>query len=74
MSDVAEGLAAARLVGEKVVVIEISTGGTLVAATEQDPDLMANVVGVVFVSPNFGINNRAAAMPTLPAVHDLLPL
>ena len=36
MRDIAEGLAAARLAGKKVLVMSTSTGGTLVAAAMQD--------------------------------------
>lgn len=73
MGDVAEGLAAARALGDKVIVISTSTGGTLVAAAAQNPTLMNDVVGTIFVSPNFGINNPAAGMLTLPAARYWLP-
>ena len=60
IDDLAQGLAAARIAGEKVLVLSTSTGGTLVAAAAQDVDMMQNVAGVVFVSPNFGLNNPLA--------------
>ena len=74
MNDVAEALSAARAVSEKVLVISTSTGGTLVAAAAQDAGLMEDVAGAIFVSPNFGINNPAAPMLTLPAARYWLPL
>ncbi len=74
MTDVAEALAAARLIGEQVIVLSTSTGGTLVAAAAQDKVLMDKVAGLVFVAPNFGINNSAAPMLTFPAARYWLPM
>ncbi len=74
MRDLAEGLAAARATGEKVLVISTSTGGTLVAAAAQDAGLMESVAGSVFVAPNFGLNNPAAGLLTFPAARYWLPL
>ena len=74
MQDIAEGLAAARAVGEKVIVISTSTGGTLAAAAALDSDLNENVVAMVFVSPNFGVNTAVAWMPTLPWARHWLPV
>jgi len=73
MQDVAEGLAAARAVGQQVVVISTSTGGTLIAAAALDPDLSDKVVATIFVSPNFGVNNPAAFLITWPAARYWLP-
>ncbi|WP_170572502.1 alpha/beta hydrolase [Ruegeria atlantica] len=74
MYDMAEGLAAARAVGDKVVVISTSTGGTLAAAAALDDELSRNVAGMVFVSPNFGVNTPGARMPSLPWARSWLPL
>lgn len=74
MQDMAEGLAAARAVGEHVIVISTSTGGTLAAAAALDPELSANVVGMVFVSPNFGVQAAGAWIPSLPWARSWLPL
>ncbi|NOD62881.1 MULTISPECIES: carboxylesterase [unclassified Ruegeria] len=74
MQDTAEGLAAARAVGDKVIVISTSTGGTLAAAAALDADLSKDVAAMVFVSPNFGVNTAAAWVPTLPWARDWLPI
>lgn len=73
MQDVAEGLAAARAVGEKVVVISTSTGGTLMAAAALDAEMSDKVVAMVFVSPNFGVNDPSAFLLTWPAARYWLP-
>ncbi|WP_298847412.1 alpha/beta fold hydrolase [uncultured Ruegeria sp.] len=74
MDDAAEGLAAARAVGDKVIVISTSTGGTLAAAAALDADLSKDVVGMIFVSPNFGVNTVAAWVPSLPWARNWLPI
>lgn len=74
MNDAVEALAVARRVGERVIVMSTSTGGTLAALALHKPELQKDVVGVVFVSPNFGINNGVAPMLTLPAARYWLPL
>ncbi len=74
MHDTAEALAAARAVGKRVIVISTSTGCTLMAAAAFREDLMDSVDGIIFVSPNFKINNPAAALLTMPAVRWWGPL
>jgi pimeloyl-ACP methyl ester carboxylesterase len=73
MADAVEALAVARRVGDKVLILSTSTGGTLTALALHEPQLQTDVVGVVFVSPNFGVNNGAAPMLTLPAARYWLP-
>jgi alpha-beta hydrolase superfamily lysophospholipase len=74
MNDVAEALEAGRRVGDKLLVISTSTGGTLMAAAAQNPQMMQGVVGSIFVSPNFGLNNPAAPLLTWPAARYWLPV
>ena len=74
MADAVEALAVARRVGKKVMIMSTSTGGTLAALALHHPELQKDVVGVVFVSPNFGVNNSAAPMLTLPAARYWMPL
>lgn len=74
MFDTAEGLAAARAVGDKVIVLSTSTGGTLAAAAAMDPELSKDVVGMIFVSPNFGINDPFAFLLTLPGARYFVPV
>jgi len=73
INDVAEALAVARQVGEKIIVMSTSTGGTLSAAAAHDPIMAEGVIGMIFVSPNFGINNPAAFLLTWPGARTWLP-
>ncbi len=74
MQDVAEGLAAARHMGERVVVLSTSTGGTLAAAAALDPDLSEGVAAMVFISPNFRLGDPNAALLSFPAARHWVPL
>lgn len=74
MQDTAEALAAARAVGEKVVVISTSTGGTLTAAAAVDPELSRDVAAMIFVSPNFGINGMGSMLLDWPGARWWAPV
>lgn len=74
MNDVAEALIVARRIGENVVVMGTSTGGTVMAALADHPDTMADVSGMIFVSPNFGIKSPAAKLLTWPAARYWVPV
>ncbi|MGV6847040.1 MAG: alpha/beta hydrolase [Marinibacterium sp.] len=68
MVDAAEALAAGRAVGDRVIVISTSTGGTLAAAAALDSELSRDVAAMIFVSPNFGVNSALAGVLTLPGI------
>ncbi len=74
VADMAEGLAAARAVGERVVVIATSTGGTLATAAALHPGMQEGIAALVLLSPNYGINDPNAWLLTLPGARVLLPL
>ena len=74
MQDMAEGIAAARAVGDRVVIMATSTGGTLTLASALDPELSKDVAAVVLVSPNLGVNNKMSFMMTWPWARHLLAL
>mgnify|MGYP000020169870 CR=1 FL=1 len=73
MMDLAEGLAAARQVGDQVVVIASSTGATLATAAAMDPDLSKDIAAMIFVSPNYGLKTEIAPLLTWPAARYWLP-
>lgn len=57
--DMAEAMAVGRRLGERVMVIGTSTGGTLAALAATDPALNAGLAGTVLISPNFGVHAPA---------------
>lgn len=74
IEDLAEALEVGRRIGDEVVVISTSTGGTLAALAATDPALSQKVKGMVFVSPNFGLNSPAAFILSLPLARHWGPL
>jgi alpha-beta hydrolase superfamily lysophospholipase len=73
INDTAEALAIGKRLGDKVIVISTSTGGTLAAIAATDPRLAPEMSGIVFVSPNFGINDPLAFLLTWPLVRVWAP-
>ncbi len=74
INDMAEALVVARRIGDEVVVISTSTGGTVAAALADHPEVMAKVKGMIFVSPNFGIKAPAAKLLTWPGARYWVPI
>lgn len=62
----AETMAIARRLGDRVIVMTTSTGGTLAAVGLDFPDIMRGVEGIIFVSPNFGVYNKLSFLGRLP--------
>lgn len=74
LNDMAEAIAIGEAIGEEVIVVSTSTGGTISAIAAVDPDQMKNVAGIAFVSPNFAINSPVAGILTAPFGEVVLPL
>ena len=69
LRDAREALALGARIGERVIALGVSTGGTLAALAADAPGL----AGIGFVSPNFGIRPRAARLLGLPYARRWLP-
>ena len=66
VNDYAEALAIARTIGEKVVVVGVSTGASLASFAASRPDLFGDVAGLVMISPNYGVQAAGAEILTMP--------
>lgn len=64
--DLDEALAIGRRIGDRVVLIGTSTGGTLAALAAVDPARAEGVAGVVLISPNFRLAPAASVILDLP--------
>ncbi|MEP3393641.1 MAG: alpha/beta hydrolase [Litoreibacter sp.] len=62
LEDTAEALAIGRRIGDEVLVISTSTGGTAIAIAASNPKLMKQVKGIVMVSPNFRVRSPFATL------------
>lgn len=72
--DLTQGLALARGMGRRVVVMGMSTGATLTALAARDPRLGPLMDGVVLLSPNFALRARGGWMLNLPGLRAVLRL
>lgn len=74
LADAVEALAIGRALGDSVLVIGTSTGGTLaVWLATQPASAQAGLARLVLISPNFGPKDKAAGVLTLPWANVLLP-
>lgn len=71
--DLEEAIAIGRRLGEEVILMGTSTGGTLITLALSDPSLREDVAGVVFLSPNFGIKAEGAGFLTYPFARSFVP-
>ena len=62
VNDFAEALAVGHAIGEKVVVIAVSTGGSIAAWAATRPEFRDRMAGLVLVSPNFGVRASGAGL------------
>lgn len=74
LDDLAEAIAIGERLGERVVLVATSTGGTLAAIAALHPDLAGRIDGIVFVSPNFRLKAGGSAVLTLPFARTIVPL
>lgn len=73
IDDTAEALAVARAVGDRVLILSTSTGGTLSVIAATEPDMARDVLGLAMVSPNFALVNPAAALLEFPLARHWVP-
>jgi len=66
IDDTAEAIEIGKRIGEKVIVIGVSTGAPLATIAALHPDLKDKIAGFILVSPNFKIQNAASPLLTLP--------
>lgn len=73
LDDAVEALEVASQLGDSVIVMGTSTGGTLAAWLATHPTYGARVHRLVLISPNFGVADGAAEWLTMPWAETVLP-
>ncbi len=66
MQDLAEAFEIGTTIGDKVIILSCSTGGTLVAAGIAKGVFSEKLFSTVFFSPNFGVQDQLATLLTWP--------
>lgn len=73
INDTAEAIAIGRAIGERVVLIGTSTGGTLTALAAAD-QAFGDLAALIMVSPNFRVKAAGSELLTMPFARRLVPL
>jgi alpha-beta hydrolase superfamily lysophospholipase len=66
VNDYAEALAIGRKLGDRVVVIATSNGGSLVSWAATQPGRSDGVAALALISPNYGLQGGGSAVLTMP--------
>ncbi len=74
LDDMAEALEVGQLLGERVLVIGMSTGATMAAWAALRADMRDSMDALVFISPNFEVRGGATRYMTMPWARQLLRL
>ena len=74
MQDLDEAFQIGTMIGDKVILISCSTGGTLVAAGIVRGIFSEQLFSTVFFAPNFGVQDRMAPLLTWPLARYWAPL
>jgi pimeloyl-ACP methyl ester carboxylesterase len=72
--DLDEAMAVGRRLGERVVLVGTSTGGSLAVVAAARPEVARDVAGLVLVAPNFGLRRRGGWLLRQPLAEWYLPL
>jgi len=70
VDDAALAMALGRAIGDRVVLIGTSTGGTLATYAATEPDLAEGLAGIVLISPNFRLANPGQRGPVRGALQE----
>lgn len=74
MDDTVEAIEIGTRLGEKVVVVAVSTGAPLAAVVALKPELKNKVAGYILISPNFKLQTGTEPLLTLPYARNWVPL
>ena len=74
LDDMAEALEVGKLLGERVLVLGMSTGATMAAWAAMRDDMRHDMDAIVFISPNFEIRRNGTRFLTIPWARQLLRL
>lgn len=74
LNDVAQALAIGSRIGDKVVVITASTGGTLATWAAANPALSRNLAALVLISPNYAVQGASTGLLNMPWSETVLPM
>lgn len=71
--DIREAMAIGQRLGERVVLIGTSTGGSMAVLAALDPTYRDSLAGIVLISPNFALNSGQAWVLDMPFASSWVP-
>jgi len=74
LADIDEAFRVGTTIGDQVIIISCSTGGTLAAYGVMSQMFSQKLAGVVFFAPNFGVQEASASLLTWPFAAEWAPL
>ena len=74
MVDAAEALEIGSRIGDKVILMGTSFGGSMSVIAASDPEMTQKIDGLILTVPNFGLQNPLAPILTLPGVRSWGPI
>ena len=74
LEDLIEAFKIGTIIGEKIIFITCSTGGTLAANGILKKLILDQLSGIVFISPNFGVQEKTADLLTWPLAEYWAPI
>jgi alpha-beta hydrolase superfamily lysophospholipase len=72
--DLAEAMAIARRLGQRIIVIGTSTGGSIATLAALDPGYAEDIAALITISPNYEIYSDQAWLLDLPFARDWVPM
>ena len=73
VNDLAEAIAIGERIGDRIVLIAVSTGGTLATWGIDNERLMAKIEGMVLISPNYELQGASLGLLNMPWGKYVLP-
>lgn len=73
-NDAIEAIEIGKRIGNQVIVIGVSTGGTLAVWLAQQPEAQGTLHALILISPNFSPHRADAQLLTLPWANRFVPL
>ena len=73
-NDFAEAMAIGERIGEKIIIIATSNGGTISTWGLSKPELVEKVVGIAYMSPNFELQGLSTSLANIPWAETILPI
>jgi len=74
VDDLAQAMEIGRRIGERVVLVGTSTGGTLATLAAARPGLASDLAAIVLISPNYALPGVSTGLLNMPWAETILPL